>query len=129
MRHRHDKTLEFKTGVQKRSLVIRSLLTNLVKYGAIKTTSKKAMILKARADSFFAKLVTLMKSDDQASGKREAIRLVKSQIFWEDEGKKVINEIVPMLVESGKNSGFVSDYKMGPRAGDAAEAVLVKILG
>ena len=44
MRHRHDKTLEFKTGVQKRSLVIRSLLTNLVKYGAIKTTSKKAMI-------------------------------------------------------------------------------------
>jgi len=81
MRHRHDKTLEFKTGVQKRSLVIRSLLTNLVKYGAIKTTSKKAMILKARADSFFAKLVTLMRSEDKASGKREAIRLVKSQIF------------------------------------------------
>lgn len=128
MRHRHKKNLKFRTGVQKRSMVVRSLLTSLVKYGAIKTTARKSKILKAEADSLFSRLVRLMNNEDQSAGKREAIRVVKSLIFGENEGKKLINELLPTLIASGKTSGFVANYKMGPRVGDAAEAVLVKIV-
>lgn len=108
-------------------MVVRSLLTNLVKYGAIKTTSRKAFVLKAEADSFFATLVKYAKTKDKKDAKREMDRLVKRRIFGEQEGKKVVNEIIPMMIESGKTSGFIANYKLGPRKGDAAEHVLVKI--
>lgn len=127
MRHRKNRNLEFSTGVQKRHLVIRSLLTNLLKHGSIITTSKKARILKSEADSFLAKLVSMHNKLDEATSKRESIRLVKSRIFGENEGKKVVNEILPALVSSGKVSWFITDYKMGPRPGDAAEKVMVKV--
>ena len=127
MRHRRNRYLQFGTGVQKRSLILRSLLTNLVKHGHIVTTSKKAKVLKAEADSFLAKLVIMHKKYDENGAKRESIRLIKSKIFGEDEGKRVVSEIIPAIIASGKASGFIADYKMGPRSGDAAERVLVKI--
>jgi len=126
MRHRHKKT-KFRLGTQKKDLVVRSLLTNLVRYGAIKTTSRKAFVLKAEADSFFATLVKYSKTKAANDAKREIVRLVKRRIFTEEEGKKVVNELLPMMLESGKTSGFISNYKLGARKGDAAEHVLVKI--
>ena len=127
MRHRDNKKIELNLGAQKRSLVERSLLTNLVKHGAIKTTKKKAKVLKSVADKFFSKMVSMHTKLEKKDFEREAIRLTKATIFGEAEGKKVIREIVPMLIASKKTSGFIADYKLGARAGDAAEEILVKI--
>lgn len=115
------------SGIQKKSLVLRGLLTNLVRYGKIETTPKKAKILKAQADSFFAWLVTLIQDRGDVDGRREAIRRIKATIFTEEEGKKLLDELLPKFVEK-KEMGFIQTYKMGSRKGDGAESVLIQIM-
>lgn len=128
MRHRVKKTKVFNNGIQKRSLVVRSLLTNLVRNWQIVTTSQKSFVLQAYADRFFARLVRLAKTQDEKTARREMIRFVKSVIFTEKEWKKVVNDIVPSLLQASKTSWFVSCHKMWQRKWDGAEEVLVKIL-
>jgi len=101
-------------------MFIRSLLTSLVKYGAVTTTAKRAKVLKAEADSFFAKLVSqFAQYEDEKDAQRECIRIVKSEIFGEDEGKKIISDLLPKYREANRTSSFVEDYKVGFRSGDA----------
>lgn len=114
---------------QTRSNVIRTMLTNLVREGHMTTTSKKAKVIKSEADSFFARLVSMTdRYADEKDAKREAIRYVKSTIFGEAEGKKVINEILPRLRQEGKKSGFIASYKLGYRSGDGAEKILLRVI-
>ena len=92
------------------------------------TTPKRAKVLKAEADAFFAKLVkTYTRYPDQNEAKRECISIVKAEIFWEEEWKRVINTLLPKYV-AGKNNSFVASYKMWFRKGDAAEQVMLKLL-
>jgi len=128
MRHKKKRILELSTGVQKKQNVIRNLLTSLVASGQMVTTIKRSKVLKATADKFFARLVWLHAKNDEATAKRESIRYVKSLIYTEKEGKKVINELLPKYLAEGKTSGFVMNVKMWPRPGDAAEKVLVKLI-
>lgn len=126
MRHRQNKT--FNTGNQKRSMVIRSLLTNLIQYQKIKTTSAKASILLSTADSFIATLVSLYRNLPAQEAKRKADALLKASLLGDKSiGQKFTKTLLPQLVESDKSSGFVSTYKLGRRKGDGAEQVLVKI--
>ncbi len=112
MRHRQKRTLELSTGVQKKNLVLRTMLTNLVTHGKMTTTPKRAKVLKAEADSFFSKLLrTYKKFDDEKVSKREVIRIVKSVILTEEAGKKVVTELLPRYLDENKGS-FVADYKM-----------------
>ena len=93
------------------------------------TSSKKAKVIKAEADAFFAKLVGFSTQyADEKDAKREAIRYVKHMIAGEDTGKKVIAEILPRLHQEGKKSGFIASYKLGYRPGDGAEKILLRIL-
>lgn len=92
------------------------------------TTIKRSKVLKSTADKFFARLVWLHAKNDEATANRESIRYVKSLIFTEKEGKKVINELLPKYLTEGKTSGFVMNVKMWPRPGDSAEKVLVKLI-
>lgn len=129
MRHRQKKLLNISTGAKKKTVFIRSLLTSLVKYGAVTTTPKRAKVLKSEADSFFSKLVSQFdKYDNEKDAHRECIRIVKSQIFGEEEGKKIMSDLLPKYKESKKTSGFVEDYKVWFRSGDAALKVLVKLI-
>ncbi len=130
MRHKQNKLIELTTGQHvTRSNLIRTLLTNLVRTGEMTTTSKRAKVLKSEADKFFARLVRLFDLyQDEKDVRREAIRIVKSTIFSEAEGKKVIDEILPKYKASGKKGGFVADYKVGHRVGDGAEKVLVRLI-
>lgn len=128
MRHRQKRLLNLHTGAKKKTIFIRSLLTSLVKYGAVTTTSKRAKVLKAEADSFFAKLVAqFAKYENEKDAQRECIRIVKSEIFGEEEGKKIIQDLLPKYREANKTSSFVEDYKVGFKAGDASLKVLVKL--
>ena len=130
MRHKHNKLIELTTGEhQTRSNLIRTLLTNLIRTGEMTTTSKRAKVLKSEADKFFARLVGLFDMyADEKDVRREAIRIVKSTIFSEAEGKKVVDELMPKYRSAGKKSGYVADYKMGHRIGDGAEKVLVRLI-
>jgi ribosomal protein L17 len=98
MRHKKNKLIELNTGMQKRTLVMRNLLTSLVKHGEITTTPKKAKVLKAYADSFFARLMgNFVKYQQTSDVRRESIRFVKDTIFGNDEGKKVVNDLIPQF--------------------------------
>jgi ribosomal protein L17 len=67
-------------------------------------------------------------NNDEATARREAIRYVKSLIYTEKEGKKVVDELLPKYVGEKKESGYVMNVKLGPRPGDAAEKILVRLI-
>lgn len=127
MRHRMNKLLKLRGSVQSRDLLLRTMLTNLVKFEHLTTTEKKAKVLIAYADSFFAKLVSMNNTLDAETAQRETIRWVKARVFGNDEGKKVIREIIPQLLTKNISSGFLSSVKLGKRIGDAAELVKIEI--
>ncbi len=128
MRHQDNKMLELHTGAKKRHIFVRQLLTNLVKNGKTTTTPKRAKVLKSEIDSFFANLVKMNKKLDPKDARRESIRYIKSIIFGEAEGKKVLNVLLPKYIESGSTSSFVADYKLGFRVGDGVQKILLKLL-
>ena len=127
MQHRKNALLEINTGVTSKWVYIRQMLTNLVRNGQVTTTSKRAAVLKAEADALIGRLINNTKNYSEADAKRENIRLIKSVIYSEAEGKKLLNDLLPKYVESGKMSGFVCNYKLGYRLGDGAEKILVKL--
>lgn len=128
MRHRKNRLLELSTGVQRRDNVVRNLITSLVANGQIITTIKRGKVLKAEADSFFAALLqcyTTYKTEEDAT--REIIRRVKAVIFTETEGKKLVRDLLPQWKNQQRTFGLVSMLKLGPRAGDSAETVVVRL--
>ncbi len=127
MQHRKNALLEINTGVKSKWVYIRQMLTNLVRNGKVTTTSKRAAVLKAEADNLISRLISNTKNYSEADAKRENIRLIKSVIYSEAEGKKLLNDLLPKFIESGKKSGFVCTYKLGYRLGDWAEKILVKL--
>ena len=128
MRHKNNKLLELDTWDKKYSVFVRQLLTNLVRTGSITTTKKRAKVLKSEANVFFSRLVRLYKTLEVKDARRESIRYVKSVIYGEAEGKKVLATLLPKYIEEWAKSSYVADYKLGFRAGDAAEKILVRLI-
>ncbi len=128
MRHQKSKMLDLHTGAKKKDIFIRQLLTNLIKNGKTTTTPKRAKVLKSEIDTFFADLMRMNKKLDPKDSRRESIRYIKARIFGEDEGKKVLNVLLPKYLESGSTSSFVADYKVGFRVGDGVQKILLKLL-
>ncbi len=128
MRHKKNKLLELHTGAKKRDVFVRQLLSNLVKNGKTTTTPKRAKVLKSEIDSFFANLVKMNKKLDEKNARRESIRYIKSVIFGEAEGKKVLNVLLPKYIQSWSTSSFVADYKLGFRVGDGVQKILLKLI-
>ena len=112
MRHKKKRTLELSTGVQRKDNVIRNLLTSFITHGKMVTTPKKAKVLKAQADSFFARLVKLATKYDEKSSKRELDRFVKSILYTDVAGKRAVNELLPRYLEEKRITGFVTDNKL-----------------
>ncbi len=126
MRHRYKKSVLMNTGIVKQKTVLRNLLTSLVVHGSIETTPSRARALKAYADGFFSRLVKRVNTLSEADASRENIREVKSVLFTEEAGKKMINDLLPQLVSRGTSS-YVSNHKAGLRSGDATTKVIVSI--
>lgn len=127
MQHRKNALLEINTGVKSKNVYIRQMLTNLVRNWKVSTTTKRAAVLKSEADALIARLISNVEQYDEKDAKRENIRLIKSIIYSEAEGKKLLNDLLPKYVESGKKSWFVCTYKLWYRLWDGAEKVLVKL--
>lgn len=126
MQHRKNDLLDINTGVKSKWVFIRQLLTNLVRNWKVSTTVKRAEVLKSEADSLISRLISNTEKYSESDAKRENIRLVKSVIYSEEDWKKLLNDLLPKFIESGKKSWFTCTYKLGYRKGDWAERLLVK---
>ncbi len=114
--------------MKKQSVYLRVLLTNLIKNGKITTTKKRSQVIKAEADSFFSKLLEITaRFENEKDARRENIRYITSVIYG-DEGKKVIDVLLPKYIQEGRKTGFVASYNLGFRSWDAAPKVLLKLL-
>jgi large subunit ribosomal protein L17 len=99
----------------------KNLLNNLVKslfdYEQIKTTTAKAKECRRVAE----KMITLAKKGTLAS-RREALRVIRDKRI----NKKLVDVIAPRYKE--RKGGYTKIYLLGPRQGDGAFEVILKLV-
>lgn len=100
-----------------RSLMLRNLVTSLIKNGRIETTETRAK----EARKITEKMITLGKRGDL-----HARRQAMSFITEETVVKTLFDEIAPKYAD--KSGGYTRIYKLGPRRGDAAPMVLIELV-
>lgn len=100
-----------------RKLMLRNLVTDLLREGRIQTTDCRAKETRKIAE----KMITLGKRGD-LHAKRQAL----SYLFDETVVKKLFDEIAPKYAE--RNGGYTRILKLGPRQGDAAEIVFLELV-
>ena len=123
MRHRkHKSSLGVKTAHRKALLA--NLAVALIEHGGIRTTLAKAKSLRP----FVEKIITLAKKA-QKSSPETAIhlrRVAAARLRNKAAVKKLFNERVSEFME--RSGGYTRIYKIGTRAGDAAEMALIQLI-
>ena len=127
MRHKYNKLLQVNTGAKSKSVFMRMQLSSLLRAGKLTTTPKRAKVLKMYTDEFFSTLLNISAKYEEKDATREAIRFVKSVVYGEAEGKKVIETLLPKYKEENRKSGFTTEYKLGYRVGDASQKIMLKL--
>lgn len=128
MRHKYNKLLQVNTGAKSKSVFMRMQLSSLLRAGKLTTTPKRAKVLKMYTDEFFSTLLNISAKYEEKDATREAIRFVKSVVFGEAEGKKVIETLLPKYKEENRKSGFTTEFKLGYRVGDASQKIMLKLV-
>ncbi|MBN2899130.1 MAG: 50S ribosomal protein L17 [Clostridia bacterium] len=100
-----------------RNLMLRNLVTSLLKEGRIETTVTRAKEARRLAE----KMITLAKRGDL-----HARRQVLSFVTDKEVVKVLFEEIAPKYQE--RNGGYTKIYKLGPRRGDAAPMALIELV-
>ncbi|PAB58202.1 50S ribosomal protein L17 [Anaeromicrobium sediminis] len=100
-----------------RKLMLRNLVTSLLRDGKITTTITRAKETRKLAE----KMITLGKRGDL-----HARRQAESFVLDKDVTKKVFDEIAPKYAE--RNGGYTRIMKLGPRRGDASEMVILELV-
>lgn len=100
-----------------RKLMLRNLVTDLLREGRITTTNCRAKEARKIAE----KMITLGKRGDL-----HAQRQAMSYLFDEDVVKKLFDEIGPNYAD--RNGGYTRILKLGPRQGDNAEMVFLDLV-
>jgi large subunit ribosomal protein L17 len=100
-----------------RNLMLRNLVTSLLKEGRIETTVTRAKEARRLAE----KMITLAKRGDL-----HARRQVLSFVTDKEVVKVLFEEIAPKYQE--RNGGYTKIYKLGPRRGDAAPMALLELV-
>lgn len=100
-----------------RNLMLRNLVTSLLKDGRIETTVTRAKETRKLAE----KMITLAKRGDL-----HARRQVLSFVTDKKVVKVLFEETAPKYQE--RNGGYTKIYKLGPRRGDAAPMALLELV-
>ncbi|SKC35398.1 50S ribosomal protein L17 [Maledivibacter halophilus] len=100
-----------------RNLMLRNLVTSLLKNGRIQTTETRAKETRKIAE----KMITLAKRGDL-----HARRQVLAYMLDETVVKNLFDEIAPKYAE--RNGGYTRILKLGPRRGDAAPMAILELL-
>jgi len=130
MRHHYNRFLEVNSGVQKKSNLIRNMLTSLIEHKRVTTTPKKAKVLKYEAEKLFAKLVkTYNRFDNKDDALREVKRILLANTFGGDKiVNKAIDDKLMQYVQENRRSGFARLYRVGMRKWDNVEKVMVELI-
>jgi large subunit ribosomal protein L17 len=116
MRHRvAGRKFDRNTG--HRTAMFRNLVTDLLKYGRIKTTEPKAKEIRPLAE----KLITLGK-DGSVAARRRALQFV----YDPDVVAHVFGELGPRYAE--RTGGYTRIVKLGPRLGDGAPMAIIELV-
>ena len=99
-----------------RKSLLRNLATSLILYEEIRTTQAKAKAVKPVVEH----LINIAKKQDLSVRRR-----LLGYLFDKKATKKIFEVLVPRYKKT--NSGFVQLYKIGPRLGDNAPIVLLKL--
>ena len=100
-----------------RNLMLRNLVTDLLRNGRIETTVTRAKETRRMAE----KMITLAKRGDL-----HARRQVLAYVLEEEVVKTLFDEIAPKYAE--RNGGYTRMMKKGPRRGDGAEVVILELV-
>lgn len=100
-----------------RDHTLRNLLTSLVIFETVNTTTPKAKEVK----SLFDRLIARNKKGDLA-----AIRRINGLLFDSKAAEKVVKELLPRYLK--RQSGFVKSYHLKPRLGDNAAMMRLELI-
>lgn len=100
-----------------RNLMLRNLVTSLLKNGRIETTETRAKETRKLAE----KMITLAKRGDL-----HARRQVLAYVLDESVVKNLFDEIAHKYQE--KNGGYTRILKLGPRRGDGAPMAILELV-
>ena len=100
-----------------RNAMLRGMVTFLLENGHIETTLTRAKEVRSMTE----KMITLAKRGDL-----HARRQVLSYLVDETTVTKLFDEIAPNYAD--RNGGYTRILKLGPRQGDAAEAVFLELV-
>ena len=130
MRHHYNRFLDINSGVQKKSNLIRNLITSLIENKRVTTTPKRAKVLRYEAEKLFAKLV---KTYNRFENKDDAIREVKKILLANTfGGDKIVNKAIEdklmQYIQENRKSWFARLYRVGIRKGDNVEKIMVELI-
>ena len=130
MRHHYNRFLEVNSGIQKKSNLVRNMITSLIEYKRVTTTPKKAKVLRYEAEKLFAKLVkTYNRFDNKEDALREVKRILLANTFWGDKiVNKAIDDKLMQYIQENRRSGFARLYRVGMRKWDNVEKVMVELI-
>ena len=100
-----------------RNLMLRNLVTSLLRAGRIETTVTRAKETRRMAE----KMITLAKRGDL-----HARRQVLAYVLDETVVSDLFENIAPKYAE--RNGGYTRIIKKGPRRGDCAEMAIIKLV-
>lgn len=100
-----------------RNLMLRNLVTSLLKNGKIITTEARAKETKRLAE----KMITLGKRGD-LHARRQALAFITEETVVTN----LFEQVAPKYKDV--NGGYTRIMKMGPRRGDAAESVILELV-
>ena len=100
-----------------RNLMLRNLVTDLLRNGRIETTVTRAKETRRMAE----KMITLAKRGDL-----HARRQVLAYVIDETVVSDLFENIAPKYAE--RNGGYTRIIKKGPRRGDAAEMAFIELV-
>ncbi|MDR1576505.1 MAG: 50S ribosomal protein L17 [Treponema sp.] len=100
-----------------RKALHRNMVTSLFRHERIKTTKAKALEIRRSAE----RLITRAKEDSVHNR-----RIVSSRLFDEGIVAKLFTDIARRMKE--RNGGYTRVIKLGERAGDAAEMVILELV-
>lgn len=100
-----------------RNLMLRNLVTDLLRCGRIETTVTRAKETRRMAE----KMITLAKRGD-LHARRQVLAFVQEEAVV----KHLFDNIAPQYTE--RNGGYTRMYKKGPRRGDGAEIVILELV-
>lgn len=118
--------------MDERKALRRTLLTQLFEHGKIRTTIAKAKFVRGDAE----KMITIAKrglkattQGDETAGKLKkfhAHQILEGRLNGKAIVKKLFDDIAPRYVE--RKGGYTRVTRIGLRAGDASEMVLLELV-